>query len=426
MREPLLAERTQTTRGTNRWVWGATAALAVCLAYLAAVVPLILRDVKRPRPEWDQNAFHRPAIERFARQWPRFDFSDYSAATTPGYHLAIAGVQKFVTGNLHGLKLAGACFALGLLATLSAAVARRAGAVAAIAVSLPLACSIYTVSAGVWLLPDNAGWFFTLLALLVALRSRVDRFTWVAGAVLVALVAAVRQSHLWVFVTLAAAILDESRGKELSRRAAALAAMALPAAALMGWFVVQWRGLTPPSQRPILGGYNLAGPTMAFCVVGVLGTFFLPLFLPQAPTGRRWRVSAKGALLGFLVGALPITTYSNTHGRFGGLWNAAAHCPTFAHRSPVIIALATLGGAVGAIWLASLPRRQRFIWGWTAAAFALAQIGTNCAFQRYDEPLVLIAFALAARDLPQPIPRRRLLGPLLLCLFLAGVTVMSL
>ena len=76
------------------------------------------------------------------------------------------------------------------------------------AVCLPLVCSLYVLSSGAWLLPDNAGWWGVAGLLVLGFRQRVDGWS-VAGSglVLLALVL-VRQIHLWVAVVPVVGSLD--------------------------------------------------------------------------------------------------------------------------------------------------------------------------------------------------------------------------
>src|SRR5205085_160310 len=84
--------------------------------FMGAAVPLTLTSWHKGRAWYDQRYYHEATIRAFARQWPYFDFRDYWSATTPGYHLAMAAVARFITESRTGLQLAGMAFTVGLLA----------------------------------------------------------------------------------------------------------------------------------------------------------------------------------------------------------------------------------------------------------------------------------------------------------------------
>lgn len=409
-------------------------AFVLCVALLALTLPLIVTDRPGHRGEYDQTKFHLPTIRTFSQQWPHFDFSDYLSATTPGYHVAIAAVDRFITHKVLILKLVGLLFALGLVATLGAAVARRAGAAEAIFLSLPFICSMYVISAAAWLSPDNAGWWGVLCILLIALRPRVDVWTYLLASVGFLALVLVRQSHIWVAVPLVLSAwlgsdslpASEHRLKNSASRALAMLLCLLPAVAALAWFVMLWHGLLPPNQRKIVGGINLSAPALSLATTGAIGIFFFPLILHQLTSRTRAiRLAALGAAGGFVVSVLPPTTFNYSAGRYSGLWNLTPHAPAFHGRSALIVGLATLGGALIAIWLSLLPRRERCIWITAILAFGLAQIGSFKAFQRYDEPLILMAAAIGCAAMVRTAPRAAWIGPVLLCGLLLAVTYFS-
>ena len=159
----------------------ALAAAAVVALFLAGALPLILCGYNGGRGGYDSLQYHLPAVESVARQWPRPDFTHFSSATTPGYHVVLALLRRYAGVGVRGLRLAGSLFTAGWLATQAAAAARRAGAGTAVALCLPLVCSPYVFDSGAWVLPDNAGWWAVLCVMLVAFRGRADGWFYAAG-----------------------------------------------------------------------------------------------------------------------------------------------------------------------------------------------------------------------------------------------------
>lgn len=449
------------------------AGLAVVALFLLFAVPLILFTPNGNRAGADEAIYHLPAVRQFQREWPRFDFRTYTSATTPGYHLVLATVARFVGDDVRLLRAVGALFTIGLLATAAAALARRVGAPAAVVLSLPLLCSSYVFKAGVWILPENAAWWGVVAVLLIALRPRVDVLTYVGGGALLAALVFFRQMHIWsASVLWLAAWLGSGRCADMQDvaraespsvptdspwtgpffprivRAMLMFVASLPAFLIVGYFVRLWGGMVPEHYRIhgetrtgsiYMDGGNPAAPAMILGLMAAFSPLFLPLaWRPIRDRIRRerrtaWLVAA-GAVVGAAIGIFPETSYDMAAGRWSGLWNLVARMPTIHSRSPLIVVLAALGGATLALWLLALSRRDRWLFLAAWFMFALAQSFSSMAWQRYYEPFLLMTLALAAARAhadgrPQEIVRPRrlaLAGPLLLAVLLAGVTVATL
>src|SRR5665213_1503260 len=411
-----------------------TAGVLIAL-FFAAAAPLIHSGYSKGRAAYDQRAFYGATVLQFLAQWPRPGLGDYPAATTPGYYLAIAAAAQVAGTGLRTLQFLGSLFTAGLLITLAVALCRRANALMALALCLPVLCSPYVFPGGVWMLPDGAGWWGVLCVMLVALKPRVDARTYISGGLALLALVMVRQTHLWTAAPLCAAAWlgsGENAGAPFrvaaprGRRLALMACAIIPSILAIAWFVRLWHGMVPPNQASPVAGGNWAAPAMALATAGMLGVFYAPIVLPRL-RGLRWMSPAlAGTAAGAIIGAIPITTYSMRAGRFSGIWNIVRHMPYIANRSPPLIALAAFGGLAVALWLLVLPLRQRWIWAVAVAAFLVAQIPAHYAFQRYYEPFVLIAAAVSLSRLPGKTPRWPLAGPIVLAVLLAGVTWMSL
>src|SRR5688572_23730652 len=119
------------------------AAAVLAALFLALAVPLILRLDNYTRGTRDQDAYQLPTVNHFVAEWPRPDFADYPSATTPGYHLTLAFVRKMSGANDRALRIVASLFTVGLLATFGSALGRRVGPWTAVALGLPLVCSMY-------------------------------------------------------------------------------------------------------------------------------------------------------------------------------------------------------------------------------------------------------------------------------------------
>lgn len=411
---------------------------AMIMGGLAAAVllSLILWGHDDHRASYDQNVYHLPTIRQFASELPRPNFSDYLSATTPGYHLIVAVISKVggFTNELTALKLVAALFSVGLLGTIAHSIGRRVGAGEAVALTLPLLCSLYVISSGAWLLPDNAAWWGVAGVMILALGTwRGTPTFWLGGAVLLATVLT-RQSNLWCAAPLcaAAAFATDDADNARARRVAGMILATIPAFAATLYFIWIWHGTAPPAVRNLLRGGNPAAPAAVMSLIGAMTPFFGGYLIPALLRSPKLahRALLIGAVLGFVVGVAPATSYDMEAGRWSGLWNAVKHFPVVANRSTLIILLSCAGGAALGAWAVALPRRAAWVFLIAWIAFIAAQAANGMAFQRYYEPMVLISLPLAVAHLPDNVRERRpaiaWYGPALLTLLLAAVTVATL
>ncbi|MBL8760856.1 MAG: hypothetical protein JNL50_06075, partial [Phycisphaerae bacterium] len=338
------ADRSRDDRRRGGWMVGLVLALAM---FAVSAVTIGKNLAAGSRAAWDQDMYHLLAIHQFARDWPHPDLMNYRSATTPGYHLALAIADLAGARDTGTLRLIASLFTAGLLATFGAALSRRAGGWQAMALALPLACSLYVFSSSAWLLPDNAAWWGVLGVMLLGLSWR-PAIGWYmgAGAVLLALVF-VRQVHLWAagVVWLSAFLGDERIRHPSSRslRVAQAVLVTVPAVAAVWMFVRLWGGLVPPlfqsgafdavtgkTQAPAVGG-NLATPSFMLTLVAMFGVCFVGYFRAgvrrvfEGDAGA-WRLVVLGAVVGLLL-ALPPSSLDQDAGRYSGFWAIAGKLP---------------------------------------------------------------------------------------------------
>jgi hypothetical protein len=107
---------------------------------------------------FDVVVYHEPAARQFAADWPAFDFEDYLSATTPGFHLLLAALVKFVSGSFVLMQVAAAVMGGLLAGVVGWANGGRASPLWAVLLTLPVVLSAYVMHAGAWPLPDDLGW----------------------------------------------------------------------------------------------------------------------------------------------------------------------------------------------------------------------------------------------------------------------------
>jgi hypothetical protein len=329
----------------------------------------------------------------------------------------------------------------------------------AIILCLPAVASLYIFGSGAWLTPDNAGWLGVLLAMMLALRRRVDAWTYIGSAILLLLLVFVRQIDLWVAAPLFMAAWlgsDETAlvGNNLAarcRRVALALLAAIPSLLLLYTLFRLWHGLVPPTIRTSLvpnlagGGKHHDGNPAVLPLILSTFALFSPFYLgwlaspgmetPATSNRPRRRISvAIGLIVGALAGVLPQTSYDETAGRWSGLWRLALHSPTVGNHSSVIVLLSTIGGGLLGYIFATLPRRDRCIFLTSWIAFCAAQFANHQVWQRYIDPFVLITMILMATRVGQwaesgtsgtCITAARSL-PVILTLLLAVITIAAL
>lgn len=459
--------------GAARGAWWWPGALMV-VVFLCEAVPLWAVGYSRGKGAFDQRYYHVEAIDRFAREWPRFDFSNYESATTPGYHVVMAWVWRAVSPHEVVLQVVASVFTLGLLGLTGVTLGRRAregghrGLEAAV-LGLPLVATPYVFMPGVWLQPDNLAWLLVLSVLLCAgwmARCGVSAGRVVLGGVLLVALVLVRQSHVWAagLVWVGAWMgAGEGRGDESVRGlvrsswrrvgwTTGAVVASVPAVLVVLHFARLWGGLVPPRfQTQIGGGPNWATPAFCLSLIGLYGVLLWGW--TWGPVVRLWRESRAVVVLvagvALVAAVIPETTFLRARladgtlwePRASGLWNVVrvldgAGLSIAGRTSPLLVVLAP----VGAVVLAGLTAAGRTPWRWALLAAVVgmtaAQTANPLCWQRYVEPLFLMVIpmmALGVRSAEEEgldgrlpgarwVAAMRVVGP---CVLAAGLGVMT-
>ncbi|MEN0019599.1 MAG: hypothetical protein AAF747_01795 [Planctomycetota bacterium] len=429
--------------------------LVLCGLFYAAAVPLILSGMNKSRGATDQLNYHEPAILLLAQRGVPSGLEPdiWLSATTPLYHIMLAGAISLVGDSAHVLQLVGSVFTAGLLIAVAALCARRLDAprplLTAFALTLPIAASIYVFSAGAWLLPDNAAWLMAVGVVAVSLRKSICP-AWAAfGLLAMTLLVLFRQSHLWAAAMLwAAAWIGRSASADDTEpplRAQLLnnfgsrfglglvgLSVTLPAFAIVGFFAAWWGGLVAPPFQNFNAGVSPAAPAIILAQAGIIGTFFVGWLLQ----GIRTLISQHRALLmsaiaiGVLAALMPETTYDPSEGRSSGLWNLVKIAPTIGRTSLVVVALAPVGSVAITAWMIAQPWRDRWVFIAGVLGFVAAMSATSNAWVRYHEPWLLILAAVMSagvvRTESAAVRMSRWLGPIALAGMLAAANALSL
>ena len=388
--------------------------LGLCLLFALMVWPVIALRGGGTSQAGDQWEFHEPTVRAISDHWPTIELHQYRSATAPGYHLVLATVARWVDDHTATLQVAGSLFGLGLLMAIFIPVSRMVGASAAVVLILPLAFSKYLLGSAIWMTTDNAGLLFVWLTLsgtllLEATPSRVARWSlWATLAVLI------RQIHLWVAAPVwlmawcispiggwVARLLEDPQQRRFSwKQWFPIVPMLIGPLVVVAVLVRAWGGLVPP----LFSGAHDAGQNPAMLLVtlsmfGAMGIFFLPAFASWRELTRPDRAMQLAMATGLIVSVLWTSEYNVEAGRWGGpIWRVVAVMPVVAGRSVVFIPLACLGAAVLMSAHRALKRagkvKQGALLFLSLIGWAVAQSFNHGAWQRYCEPVVLIALIL--------------------------------
>jgi hypothetical protein len=377
----------------------------------------------------DARLYHLPTILQFA---DHLSFKRYPAAQTPLYHLLVAGWGKLVGFELWRLRLLNVAISYAAVLALFRMLARRGlGQPQSFALALLFALSPYYLGASFTLLTDNLALLLGLLAL-----DRFDRFgdgaslrDFALGCLAMGAAVLTRQSFLWLALVAAVYLLRSPLPLPRKALAAGTAALALaPLAAL----VAVWGGLVPPGSDPASCGLCADRDPVTLRTVGftvalfgiyagvVTGPSFLrrlravresrALRVAARLTGRRGlprrglAIAAGAGAVALLVSPLAYKPLSaETPGDAGWLWKLSDKLPDLLGSSLLFWALVPLGAAalyLLARWVG--PRSLPVVF---FAAVLVAALPVGLVYQKYFDPLALIAVALLVRkgDLDRPI-----------------------
>lgn len=394
------------------------AGAALVAAFLLATLVPVLSGIDRlPRKSIDHDRNHVPVVRTFAEAWPTPGLADYDSATTPGMHLVLAAAVRAFGDSETMLQCLSILFGAGLLLVAWWFASRTAGGTVAAWCMLPLACSPYVLGNAIWVMTDNLSLALIAITVGASIFLTPSGGTGMVSAVALVASVCVRQINVWPSAI--AAIVPWLASDRVRRRLpfhdphdrrfsgpAAIAAFLglLGAFAVLGWFVLLWGGLVPPAFQAggdgaaqHAGGSNLAVSSYTLTLLAVYASpamiVLLPIWREDATVRRHLR---HGLVLGGLIGLAFESAAGAEAGRVGGwLWTVAAMGPDLAGRSVVLLFGATLGGGVAGALFGLLARSGRTRAAWLMLGFAasfLAAYSANLqAFQRYFDPIVLLA-----------------------------------
>jgi hypothetical protein len=368
---------------------------------------------------------HLVQINTFVKQ--PFQILSYpaSSATTPGHHILLAWFARAlgyssVTATDLPIRFANATFGYLVLFVVWRFLSRRATALNAIALTLPLACSSYLVFASIWINTDSGALLFYVLSVCSLFGSRILPVSTIATASLMVMWRQVYLPVVGIF-----AVFWLVNGRRLKLVLIPALAIAFPCL-IVAVYYIEWGGLTPPGFQEFNGaGHQAAAPLSALAFIGILFPFYWPYFRLSIIDFVRLRpiyviliIAAVVAL--WLSGP---TNYDLTSGRWGALiWSLAKIIPIGGKHSLIVLTCAVMGAIVLVSLLYDTLTKNEF--PFEIAALCLYLVGYSAqveAFQRYIQDPILFTFSISStRRHPDSV--RVCIGPLILATILGLLT----
>ena len=337
---------TQSTAKRGYIPSGIAAAVVIASSAVVAALGILVTAGGR-----DQQVFHLPSVMYLREKAPNIDIVNMPTATGPLYHLLVAAVS----GPLHlgavGTQIVGSFFAAALAALAVWHTRTVPHAYGRVLAAAPLLLSPYFWESSLWMLTDDAAILFALAALITLMSGMTTRNQLTTG-LLVAGAIATRQNSVWLLAPACATYLYELRFHPVSVRAAAIARVSAPGAITLAVLVSLWKGLTPTWGKGNAATQSFTSVSFAFAVAAI---FAIPILLATL-TKPHVRGRIPVAVTVGMAAAMPAviftsnaTTKPDDSRRGGVIWSAVSVFPDVANRSPLLAALAVVGGFASTI-----------------------------------------------------------------------------
>ena len=357
--------------------------LLLTLLFCAVVLPLMLNPNISFYGASDETLFHYPMIQQFRAQFPNLDLVNYSSATTPLYHILMLLPAALFNSNLMALRLVNALISLLCICVIYAFFSRLADTRTSFVLACTVCASPYFVGPAIRLATDNLALLWMVLALLTLYGDQSPFFALLAILT--------RQIYAWLIGVSVVALVRQGR-----IRAAFL--NLIPLAALV-FFVILWKGLTPPRfaiqvSHSLL---NLDVLTYVLSLLGLFSIFFLPSFVSRL---RQEPITLVHCALLMLCGWVYLWLHPMSGGAISGdqggaLWLAAQHFPMLHSNSLLYWGLFPLG--IAALYL--MFWHQDIVFVSVFVFWLVANLASDSIYQRYYEPFLLFYLAwFAVKD----------------------------
>jgi hypothetical protein len=394
--------------------------------YLSITVPQVFDTELVTFNDKDEARYHYITILDFRREWPKLDLIHYKSATTPLYHIVMAGIS-FLTGpDLIRLRLVHLLFGIACLLViyryLKLRIGRRKGAL----FSILLLVSPYFIGPATRLSTDPAAFCFAALAIYeldtqICCTCRPMRAT---GWILLA--ALIRQVYAWLilFYILVYWLPKDGKTADRSGFIRYLVPILAPLC-VMGYFLLAWGGLTPPlfaehTKQHINGDV----PVYVFSLFGLYSFFWAGHYLSWRRGFRIPMLFLAGMmLLSWIYLAVNPIFYMPKSGMGGLLWKLSDFLPKWHKTSILFWLLFPLGIYTLTLFYLHLYRMKDFFLMTCFPMWLASNMLNTTIYQKYYDPFLFFFLGCGLQG-SAPSGRRFLFLPLLLIVLFVGIMLM--
>ena len=284
--------------------------LVVLVIFCGVALPGLFRTALFTE-NWDEVQYHLPAIKHFAVGLPHLDFSTYSSATTPLYHV-LFGLLLRMGCSLTTLRLINFAISIATVIIVMSYLRRASSGGQsdwmAYSATLLFATSMYVVGPSIRLTTDNLALGCAFGVLYFLDRTETESGRNFAIAVVVSLIAILtRQLYLWLVPLLGVYALTNPEW-DTRRRITAIFASAIPLISVVPLFLL-WHGFANGqfANKHQLHGSIINGRALvlAICMVGAFATIFATALVRVPLPDLRGKLLLFGTFV-LAIGALPM------------------------------------------------------------------------------------------------------------------------
>lgn len=339
----------------------------------------------------DEPTHHYPTILAFAKQWPQFYLKDYNSATTPLFHILLAGISKVIGTDIKTLRLVNFFITYASVVLLFNMLIWRFRLTVqqSFLFAILFALSPYYFREAFVLLTDNLPvlWLLCFFNFYLRYKEEGKERLFLIAMLFVMLMGLTRQTYLFVCLPILGDILVENISiKQKAQHSFLLFLAVVPTL----YFFVLWHGVTPPSfaewhirktsmnPKAILYGLSTIGFYSIF-IPGI--NIFTSLFRRE----NTLKIISCILLVWGITFFLPMIKSPKD---FGFLWYMAAPFPKVAHSAILFYILE----ALGVICLLGFGQKKgsQFYILFFLGLF-LSETPNDAIFQRYYDNSILLA-----------------------------------
>ena len=343
----------------------------------------------------DHLRFHLPSILQIRNKFPNLNLStDTLSAISPGYYYFLAFISLIIGDNELNLRLTNCLVSFLVIACLYNYSRKKLPIKISCLLILPLLTSNFFLKSSWWIFTDNAALLFIALTIIEVLSSNTTVKQGIKIGFLSGFTVFIRQMNTWLFLPLICRFLLIIKKNTYIENLVVFIFSLLPIF-VIGLLYLSWGGLVPPVWREASIKVSFAPLAYLLSVFGVLGVFYLFLFIKKELFNSSLKLLPLSIFIGLIVSLISPTSYNPEQGRWGGyLWEVIKYLPVLHDRSIFLMITAPLGVytvSIFALKIRENGENQDFLlWLCLVTSWSISFIINRQIFHRYYEPVILI------------------------------------